>query len=84
MFLLQAGAGPLREMLKQQGLKGLLTLRSIVQNNLDFSQQQLLRQMVRHMLAGDRPTSDERELVRFITKQFQAQLKPKQAQLKTK
>lgn len=82
-FLLQAGAGPLRHTLKQQGLSGLLALRSVVQNYLNLTQRQQLHQMVNHMLAGDRPTNEERQLVRYITRQFETQLKSNQGKQKS-
>lgn len=82
-FLLQAGAGPLRHSLKQQGLSGLLTLRSVVQDYLNLTQRQQLHQMVTRMLAGDRPTNEERELVKYITRQFEKQLKSNQGKQKS-
>ena len=83
-FLLQAGAGPLRHTLKQQGLSGLLALRSVVQDYLNLQQRQQLHQMVNHMLADDRPTNEERELVKYITRQFETQLKANQGKQKSK
>jgi hypothetical protein len=73
-FLLKVGAGKIRSILRRKGLDGLLVLRSIVQNNLDFAQRQLLTQMIRDMLAGNSPTQAERDLVSFITTQLEAQL----------
>ena len=83
-FLLQAGAGPLRHTLKEQGLSGLLALRAVVQDYLNLTQRQQLHQMVSHMLAGDRPTNEERELVKYITRQFETQMKSNQGKQKSK
>lgn len=83
LFLLQAGAGPLRHSLKQQGLSGLLALRAVVQDYLNLQQRQQLHQMISHMLAGDRPTNQERELVKYITRQFETQLKANQGKQKS-
>jgi hypothetical protein len=74
LFLLQAGAGSIRELLLKQGRPGLLALRSIVYG-LDPAQQQVLLQMVQTMGSGRLPTQQERQLVHLITVELKARLR---------
>lgn len=73
MFLLQAGAGRIRELLDKQGRPGLLMLRSIIQE-LAPAQQQVLNEMVRSMGSGRLPTQQERLLVHLIANELKARL----------
>ncbi len=74
LFLLQAGAGSIRELLLKQGRPGLLALRSLIEG-LDPAQRQVLREMVRSMGSGRRPTQQERLLVQFLAKELKARLR---------
>jgi hypothetical protein len=73
LFLLQAGAGKIRQLLAKQGRTGLLLLRSILVG-LTPDQTNVLEQMSSHMAAGKRPTLQERQLVHFIGSELQARL----------
>ncbi len=75
LFLLQAGAGSIRALLRQYDRSTALpVLRSVVQN-LDATERQVLRQMVQDMMAGNRPTKSERDLVHLIATRLRALLK---------
>lgn len=73
-FLLQAGAGRIRGMLRNQGHPGLLALRSVIEG-LTPAQRQVLREMIRRMASGSLPTQQERQLVRLIADTLQEMLK---------
>jgi hypothetical protein len=73
LFLLQAGAGRIGELLEKQGRLGLLVLRSLVEG-LDPAQQQVLREMVRTMGSGRLPTQQERQLVHLLADELKARL----------
>ena len=72
-FLLQAGAGRVRELLEKQGRPGLLMLRSIIEG-LSPAQQQVLYEMVRTMGTGRLPTQQERLVVHLIADELKARL----------
>ncbi len=74
LFLLQAGAGKIRELLQKQGRPGLLMLRSLVAG-LDPAQRQVLREMVRTMGSGRLPTQQERQLVHLLADELKTRLK---------
>ncbi|HSB06220.1 MAG TPA: hypothetical protein VLK23_13600 [Thermodesulfobacteriota bacterium] len=74
LFLLQAGAGRIRELLEKQGRTGLLELRSIIEE-LDPAQQGVLREMIRTMGTGRLPTQQERQLVHLLADELKARLK---------
>ena len=73
LFLLQAGAGRIRELLEKQGRPGLLVLRSIIEG-LSPAQQQVLYEMVRTMGTGRLPTQQERLVVHLIADELKARL----------
>jgi hypothetical protein len=73
LFLLQAGAGRIRELLEKQGRPALLVLRSIVQD-LNPAQEQVLYEMVRSMGTGRLPTQQERLVVHLIADELKARL----------
>jgi hypothetical protein len=73
LFLLQAGAGRIRELLEKQGRPGLLVLRSILQD-LAPAQEQVLYEMVRTMGTGRLPTQQERLVVHLIADELKARL----------
>ena len=74
LFLLQAGAGRIRELLEKQGRPGLLELRSLI-DHLDPAQQQVLREMIRSMGSGRLPTQQERQLLHSLADAIQERLK---------
>ena len=74
LFLLQSGAGSIRKLLEKQGRPGLYALRSIIQD-LAPEQHMVLREMVRSMGSGRRPTQEERRLVHLITHELKKQLR---------
>ena len=73
LFLLQAGAGRIRQLLVKHGRTGLTILRSIIEG-LNLAQRQVLQQLVRDMGSGRHPTRQERQVVRFIADRLQARL----------
>lgn len=73
LFLLQAGAGRIRELLEKQGRPGLLVLRSVIEG-LGPAQQQVLSEMVRTMGTGRLPTQQERLVVHLIADELKARL----------
>jgi hypothetical protein len=73
LFLFQAGAGRIRELLEKQGRPGLLVLRSILQE-LTPAQEQVLNEMARTMGTGRLPTQQERLLVHMIANELKARL----------
>lgn len=73
LFLLQAGAGRIRELLEKQGRPGLLVLRSVIEG-LGPAQQQVLSDMVRTMGTGRLPTQQERLVVHLIADELKARL----------
>ncbi|MCE5309102.1 MAG: hypothetical protein LLG20_15795 [Acidobacteriales bacterium] len=74
LFLLQAGAGRIRNLLQKQGRSGLLELRSLI-NGLEPAQQQVLREMIRTMGSGRLPTQQERQLVHSLADALKQRLK---------
>ncbi len=74
LFLLQAGAGRIRQLLVKQGRPGLDVLRSVIEG-LDPAQRQVLTQMIQTMGTGRLPTQQERRLVHLIADELQARLK---------
>ncbi len=74
-FLLQAGAGQILAHLQHWGHRPvLLTLASVVRE-LQPEQQQVLREMLRSAGSDRRPTKEEREVVRVITRALQDRLR---------
>jgi hypothetical protein len=73
LFLLQVGAGRIRQLLVKQGTVGLQLLRSVI-NGLTGDQRLVLRQMLRDMGSGRRPTLQERQVVHLIAAELQARL----------
>ncbi|MFN2199182.1 MAG: hypothetical protein ACK2UW_23900 [Anaerolineales bacterium] len=74
LFLLQAGAGSIRELLKKQGRQGLFVLRSVIQG-LAPAQKLVLNEMIRTMGSGRLPTQEERRLVHLIAHELKKQLR---------
>lgn len=74
LFLLQAGAGRIRELLKKQGRPGLFVLRSVIQG-LDPAQKLVLNEMIRTMGSDRLPTQEERRLVHLIADELKKQLR---------
>ncbi len=74
LFLLQAGAGRIRQLVEKQGRPGLLVLRSIIEE-LNPAQTRVLMEMVRTMGSGRLPTQQERQLVQLIAAELKARLK---------
>jgi hypothetical protein len=73
-FLSRAGAGRIRNLLKKQGRPGLLELRSVIEG-LDPAQRLVLREMIRTMGSGRRPTKQERQLVHSLADALKEALK---------
>jgi len=74
LFLLQAGVGSIRELLKKQGRQGLFALRSVIQG-LAPEQKLVLNEMIRTMGSGRLPTQEERRLVHLIAHELKRQLR---------
>ena len=74
LFLLEAGAGGVGELLERSGRAGLLALRSLILE-LNPAQRLVLRGMVRAMASGRRPTQEERRLVHYLATALKARLK---------
>jgi hypothetical protein len=84
-FLLQAGAGRLRAALDRfpDRRAGVLALAAIVRG-LPPTDWHVLREMVGHALAGERPTHQERDLVHLIGADLEQHLKALENQRKGK
>ena len=74
LFLLQAGAGRIQELLEKKGRLGHVVLRSLIRS-LDAAQQQVLREMILTMGSGRLPTQQERQLVRLLADDLKTRLK---------
>lgn len=74
LFLLQAGASRIRQLLEKKEPTGLFELRSVI-TGLDLAQQGVLREMIRSMGSGRRPTRQERQLLHLVADELQARLK---------
>lgn len=77
LFLLQAGAGRIRELLNHAGDRGIpeLELLRSVMYGLNPAQRQVLRDLVMSMGSGTLPTEEQRRVVRLIADELQALLK---------
>lgn len=73
LFLLQAGAGKIRAILRREGNAGVIELRSII-TELNPDQRDVLRGMVGSMASRQNPTHEERELVRWISTSLQQRM----------